>query len=161
MGPARRFIGAASNLVQFFPLSLFATYAFWRGAPTGERWVQAFELAALAAVVQLLILLPQRRPMNRLILGANLYLLIGGAAALAKQWWLLEAYGALRESGIFLSMLGTIAHIDEILRPLGDRADAITDFQATAGLRRTTGDEAFDFGVAIFASQHCADADQG
>lgn len=106
MSTARRFLGRMSALVQFFPLSLFATYAFWRGVPTNERWVVAFELAALAAVIQLSILLPQRRPMNRLILGANVYLLIGGAAALAKQWWLLEAYGALKESGIFLSMLG-------------------------------------------------------
>jgi hypothetical protein len=106
MSTARRLIGTVSSLVQFFPLSLFATYAFWRGVPTNERWVVAFELAALAAVIQLLVLLPQRRPMNRLILGANVYLLIGGAAALAKQWWVLEAYGALKESGIFLSMLG-------------------------------------------------------
>lgn len=106
MSPARRFIAAAANLVQFFPLSLFATYAFQRGAPTNERWVTAFELAALAAVIQLLILLPQRRPMNRLILGANVYLLIGGAAALTRQWWVLDVYGVLRESAIFLAMLG-------------------------------------------------------
>ena len=106
MSTARRFIGAASNLVQFFPLSLFATYAFWRGVPTNQRWLMAFELAALAAVIQLLILLPQGRPMNRLILGANVYLLIGGAAALARQWWVLDVYSVLRESAIFLGMLG-------------------------------------------------------
>lgn len=105
MSAARRLVDTLSGLVQFFPLSLFATYAFWRGVPTGQRWVEAFELAALAAVVQLSILLLRRRPLNRLILGANLYLLIGGAAALGRQWWLLDVYGALRESGIFLSML--------------------------------------------------------
>lgn len=101
----RRLVDTVSGFVQFFPLSLFATYAFWRGAPTNQRWLIAFELAALAAVVQLAILLPQRRPLNRLILGANLYLLIGGAAALGRQWWVLDAYGTLRESGIFVSML--------------------------------------------------------
>jgi non-heme chloroperoxidase len=106
MSTTQRFIGTASSLVQFFPLSVFATYAFWYGVPTSQRWVSAFQLAAVAAVIQLLILLPRRRPTNRLILGANLYLLVGGAAALAQQWWLLEAYGALKESGIFLFMLG-------------------------------------------------------
>ena len=37
-------------LLQFAPLSLFATYAFWYGAPTPDRWVQAFELGAVAAL---------------------------------------------------------------------------------------------------------------
>jgi hypothetical protein len=101
-----RVLGTVSNFVQFFPLSVFAGYAFRYGVPTNDRWIAAFELAAAAALLQLAILLPQRRPTNRLILGANLYLLAGGAAALAHQWWLLEAYGALKESGIFLFMLG-------------------------------------------------------
>ena len=53
-----------------------------------------------------------------------------------------------------------IAHVDEILRALCDRADAIADFQPTAGLGRTAGNEALDFGVAILAPQHRADADE-
>jgi len=101
-----RVLGTVSNFIQFFPLSVFAGYAFRYGIPTNARWIAAFELAAAAALLQLVILLPQRRPTNRLILGANLYLLAGGAAALARQWWLLETYGALKESGIFLFMLG-------------------------------------------------------
>jgi hypothetical protein len=82
-------------LVQFFPLSLFAAYAFWHGQPTNERWVNAFTLGAVAAAVQLLIVARQPRPLNRLMLGANLYLLVGGAAAIARQWWLLNFYGRL------------------------------------------------------------------
>jgi len=95
----------AFALVQFFPLSLFATYAFWRGQPTDERWVTAFTLGAVAAAIQLVIVLPQSRPVNRLILGANVYLLVGGAAAIAQQWWLLRLYARLNESGIFLFIL--------------------------------------------------------
>jgi hypothetical protein len=106
MSETRGVVGAVSSAIQFFPLSVFATYAFWAGVPTGARWVEAFQLAAVAAVVQLAILLPRRRPTNRLILGANLYLLVGGAAALGRQWWLLEAYGVLQETGIFLSIAG-------------------------------------------------------
>jgi hypothetical protein len=92
-------------LIQFFPLSLFAAYAFWHGAPSDARWVEAFQLGALAAFLQLLVVLPQRRPANRLILAANLYLLVGGGAALFHQWWLLSAYDALKESGIFMFMV--------------------------------------------------------
>jgi hypothetical protein len=93
------------SLVQFFPLSLFASYAFWRGAPTNERWVEAFQIAAVAGIVQLAIVLPQRLPVNRLVLAGNIYLILGGLAALAQQWWYLQLYGQLRESAIFMVML--------------------------------------------------------
>ena len=92
-------------LVQFLPLSLFATYAFWHGAPDGLRWQHAFQLASVAALVQLAIVLPQPRPASRLVLAANLYLLLGGLAFFAQQWWFLQLYDALRESAIFLIML--------------------------------------------------------
>ena len=40
-------------LIQFLPLSLFATYAFWQGPPDELRWQYAFQFAAVAAVIQL------------------------------------------------------------------------------------------------------------
>jgi hypothetical protein len=92
-------------LIQFFPLSLFATYAFWDGAPTDQRWIEAFKLAALAGAVQLAVVLPQPYPVNRLVLAGNLYLIFGGVAAMAEQWWFLRIYDSLRESAIFLFML--------------------------------------------------------
>ena len=93
------------TLVQFLPLSLFAAYAFWHGAPDETRWQHAFQWASVAALVQLAIVLPQRRPASRLVLAANLYLLMGGAAFFAHQWWLLQLYDTLRESAIFIIML--------------------------------------------------------
>jgi hypothetical protein len=92
-------------LVQFVPLSLFASYAFWNGAPDEQRWEAAFKLASLAALVQLAIVLPQRRPANRLVLAANLYLLLGGLAFLSHQWWFLRLYESLQEAAIFILML--------------------------------------------------------
>ena len=93
------------SLFQFFPLSLFATYAFWHGLPTNERWIEAFQLSAVAGIVQLVIVLPQRFPLNRLVLAGNIYLILGGVAALTGQWWYLQIYDELRESAIFLAML--------------------------------------------------------
>ena len=92
-------------LIQFLPLSLFASYAFWHGAPDDARWQQAFQLASVAALVQLAIVLPQRRPASRLVLAANVYLLLGGLAFFAHQWWFLQLYDSLRESAIFIIML--------------------------------------------------------
>lgn len=97
-------------LIQFIPLSLFATYAFWNGAPDEHRWEIAFKLASIAALIQLVIILPQSRPANRLVLAANFYLLLGGLAFLTHQWWYLRLYDSLRETAIFVLMMvvGTI-----------------------------------------------------
>lgn len=92
-------------LMQFLPLSLFATCAFRDGAPDDARWQQALQLASIAAVAQLAIVLPQPRPASRLVLAANRYLLLGGLAFFAHQWWFLHLYDALRESAIFVLML--------------------------------------------------------
>ena len=92
-------------LIQFLPLSLFASYAFWHGSPDDARWEQAFQLGSIAAIVQLAIVLPQPRPINRLVLAANLYVLLGGLAFFTHQWWFLRLYDALRESAIFIIML--------------------------------------------------------
>ena len=93
-------------LIQFLPLSSFASFAFWNGVPTNERWIQAFEFGALAGVIQLIIIYFQPNPVNRLILGANLYLIVGGVAAFLHQWWLFKLYGSLQESAIFIFILG-------------------------------------------------------
>lgn len=92
-------------LVQFFPLSLFAAIAWRHGEPDEARWREAFEIAAVAGVLQLLIVLPQSRPVNRLVLAGNLYLIFGGGAFLLQQWWFLRGYDAMREAAIFLWML--------------------------------------------------------
>lgn len=92
-------------LIQFFPLSTFATFAFWSGVPSTERWLDAFQLGALLGLVQLAILLPQNNPLNRLVLAGNLYLILGGFAVFCQQWWYLELYDLLRESAIILLMV--------------------------------------------------------
>ena len=86
------------------PLSTFATFAFWHGAPTNERWLEAFQLGALFGLLQLAILLPQTKPLNRLVLAGNTYLILGGLAAFSQQWWYLQLYDLLRESAIILLM---------------------------------------------------------
>jgi|TARA_R110001583_G_C5445628_1_gene390342 hypothetical protein len=92
-------------LIQFFPLSTFATFAFWNGAPSNDRWLEAFQLGALLGLIQLVILLPQKNPLNRLVLAGNIYLILGGLAAFFQQWWYLKLYDSLRESAIILLML--------------------------------------------------------
>jgi hypothetical protein len=92
-------------LIQFFPLSTFATFAFWNGTPSNDRWLEAFQLGALLGLIQLAILVPQKNPLNRLVLAGNIYLIFGGLAAFFHQWWYLKLYDSLRESAIILLMV--------------------------------------------------------
>ncbi len=106
------------SLIQFFPLSIFATFAFWDGVPSNDRWLEAFQLGALLGVFQLAILLPQKNPLNRLVLAGNLYLIFGGLAVFFQQWWYLELYNSLRESAIILLMVG-IGLVTTFASPVG------------------------------------------
>jgi hypothetical protein len=93
-------------VLQFVPLSLFAAHAFARDAhPAPERWMEAYLLGAGAAAVQLAITVPRREPLDRLMLGANAYLLVGGLASLLGLWRVLLFYRAIQEAGIFAAML--------------------------------------------------------
>jgi hypothetical protein len=92
-------------LIQFLPLSLFSSYGFWQNQVSNERWLEAFQLAAVAGVIQLIIAYFQQKPINRLILSANLYLIFGGLSAFFQQWWYLEVVQSLQESAIFIFMI--------------------------------------------------------
>ncbi len=92
-------------LFQFLPLSLFSTIGFWQQQTSNQGWLLAFQVAAMVAVVQLVLIVKQKTVLSRLILSANLYLILGGLAAFFQQWWYLELYNLLQESAIFIMML--------------------------------------------------------
>lgn len=99
-------------LLGFFALAVFAAYAFAQGAPTPERFVSAFKLASSLAALELAVLLWRKaaanqltKPINRLIIGANVWLIVGGAAAVLQQWWLLQLYQRFGEASLFAAML--------------------------------------------------------
>jgi hypothetical protein len=93
-------------LLGFFALAVFAALAFSRGNPSDdERFILAFKVGGCLALIELAVLLYRAVPANRLIIGANLWLLAGGLAAIAQQWWWLKGYQHLGESGLFISML--------------------------------------------------------
>ncbi len=92
-------------LLGFLALALFAYLAFSAGTPSDERFVFAFKVSGCVALAELAVLFSRAAPANRLIVGANLWLVAGGIAAFAEQWWWLEGYQRLGESGLFISML--------------------------------------------------------
>lgn len=111
-------MGWLAPLLQFLPLAIFATYAFWAGgAPTHERWHSAFLIGGPLALVQLAVLVRLREPMNRLALGADAYLLAGALAVVVRQWHVLTLYGVLQEAAVFAWMV-----VIGIATTLGSRA---------------------------------------
>lgn len=94
-------------LLQFFPLTVFLKVAFLNGTPQAAEWLNAFIWGGSVAIVQLALssFFSRGYPLNRIILGVNFYLILGGVAVLANQIALLEMLNNLKESGIFLCML--------------------------------------------------------
>jgi len=92
-------------LFQFLPLSIFSTIGFWQQQTSNQGWLMAFQVAALMGIIQLVLIVKQKVVLSRLILSANLYLILGGLAAFFQQWWYLELYNSLQESAIFIMML--------------------------------------------------------
>jgi hypothetical protein len=92
-------------LFQFLPLSLFSIIGFWQPETSSQTWLLAFEVAALVGICQLLLIVKLKKVMSRLILSANIYLILGGLAAFFQQWWYLAFYSSLQESAIFMVMI--------------------------------------------------------
>jgi hypothetical protein len=65
-------------LIGFIALAFFAYLAFGRGQTTDESFVFAFKASSFLAIGELVFLLARTAPANRLILGANLWLIAGG-----------------------------------------------------------------------------------
>jgi hypothetical protein len=92
-------------LLGFLALALFAYLAFGRGQTSDEQFVSAFKISGAVALVELVVLLARAVPANRLIIGANLWLIAGGVAAFIEQWWFLRIYQHFGEASLFFAML--------------------------------------------------------
>ncbi len=92
-------------LLGFVALALFAFLAFGRGPATDEGFIHAFKVSGQVATVELAALLLRAKPANRLILGANIWLIAGCLAAYLEFWWWLRVYQQFGEASLFVSML--------------------------------------------------------
>jgi hypothetical protein len=97
---------AVEYLLGFIALAVFGYLAFGSGPASDAKFLHAFKVAGIVAVVEVTILIFRPAPVDRLILGANLWLIVGGSAALLKQWWVLRIYEEFDAVSMFASMLG-------------------------------------------------------
>ena len=92
-------------LLGFLALALFAYLAFGRGPTSDEQFVSAFKICGAVGLIELVALLARTTPANRLIIGANLWLIAGGIGAFLEQWWFLRVYQHFGEASLFFAML--------------------------------------------------------
>jgi peptidoglycan/LPS O-acetylase OafA/YrhL len=91
-----------SPLLQFLPLSIFALIAFSEMFPLPERWTIAYGVGATLALARLIYLIRKKVIINRLILGADLYLLIGFTAVILGLTWATNVLAHFQASLIFI-----------------------------------------------------------
>ena len=128
-------------LLGFLALACFAFLASGRGPASDDTLLMAFKASSPLALAETAFLLWRPAPVNRLILGANLWLCAGGLAAVLEQWWWLLGYQRLGEASLFLSML-VVGLVSTALSPagfvaaLGERRRVV---QASLGLLAAVG----------------------
>jgi hypothetical protein len=105
-------------LIGFLALCFFAYLVFGSDQSTYESFVYAFKASSLLAIGELAFLLARTAPANRLILGANLWLIAGGAAAFTEQWWWLRVYQQFGEASLFLAIL-LVGVVSTLFTPSG------------------------------------------
>lgn len=106
------------SLIQFLPLTLFVSVARYHGFE-GDAWALAFQWGAVAAALELAILIPMLGSrMSRLIAGANLFLLVGGAAFYFKISFLLSGLAELGAAGLIV-MVGVACGLAFFMTPTG------------------------------------------
>ncbi len=93
-----------NSLLQFLPLTIFIGVARYFGF-TAEAWSYAFQVGALIGILELVLILSLvNQPLNRMLWGANLFLIFGGIAFGMSLTPLMSAMDYFKASAIFISV---------------------------------------------------------
>jgi hypothetical protein len=103
--------------LHLLPVVTFTTYARLCGMHE-QAWTGAFELAGIVAVIVIAILWHQRIIMDRIMLGVNIFLIIGAAGFLLNSDTILDWYGTSKGGPLFCS-IAAIGLITTIFSPRG------------------------------------------
>jgi len=92
--------------LKFLPLTVFMLSARF-GGQTDLAWKQAFILGGLCTIVILCIHLYKNVILDRLMLGINLFLLVGSGAFLSNSLYVLYYFGTYK-GAVFLSCIAIV-----------------------------------------------------
>jgi len=98
------------TILQFLPLTIFLVYARLNGM-TDLAWRDAFILAGVTTLIVVAIQVYKKVTFDRLMLGVNLFLLVGAIGFLGKLYGLLSLYGTYKGAALLIctSLIGIVA----------------------------------------------------
>ncbi len=98
------------HYLRFFPLTVFMVYARSYGM-TNQAWYGAFVLAGLCSLAMFAILVNKRVMLDRLMLGVNLFFLVGACGFLFNVEEILQWYSETRGGPFFgcIALVGVLS----------------------------------------------------
>ena len=102
---AIRLAPAVLRIAEAAPLSLFLLLRATLNEADAGYWLTVYLVPAVAALVLLGLSMRLPMPLNRLLLGIDLYLLLGAAGLLTGQLLLNELLGRIEELGMLVVMV--------------------------------------------------------
>jgi len=106
------------GIIEATPLPIFLLYAALIDQSMTQNWQGPFVISSLVAILTTTILVLNKIPLNRLIIGINLYLLLGSLALLTKHVWLNQVYKSFEASGM-LAWILIVGAVSILLSPTG------------------------------------------
>jgi len=92
------------NIIEFIPISAFG-FVVRLTSENGVNWKLAFIIGACFAVIEKGLLMVKRFPLDRILLGTDIFLIIGGAGYLFNIQLVLNIYISLFHATLFASLL--------------------------------------------------------
>lgn len=90
--------------LQFLPITAFLAVARYKGS-TPDAWVLGFQVGAVLALLETILLAVNHVPWNRLLLAANFYLVVGAIGCTFEIAPIVLFVSEWRESAVFVSLL--------------------------------------------------------
>lgn len=104
--------------MEVIPLPIFLIYATRIDQSIPQDWLGPFVASSIAALITTTIALLSKVTLNRLMVGINLYLIMGSFALLTEHDWLNQVYGELEASGM-LAWIIFVGVVSLLVSPAG------------------------------------------
>jgi len=106
------------GIIEAIPLPIFLIYAGLIDQSIPQNWQGPYFTSSIAALLTTTLLILNRVPLNRLIIGINVYLITGSFILLTEQVWLNQLYGKMEAAGM-LAVIIIVGVVSLLLSPAG------------------------------------------
>ena len=106
------------GIIEAIPLPIFLIYAGFIDQSIPQNWQGPYLTSSVAALLTTTLLILNKVPLNRLIIGINVYLITGSFILVTEQVWLNQLYGKMEAAGM-LAVIIIVGVVSLLLSPAG------------------------------------------